>query len=423
MPTSTASCTATSSHRTSCSTPMARLGHRFRPGQGRQRRRPDLHRRHRRHDPLHGPRAVRGPLRRPRRHLRLGLTLYELLACGRRSSRRPARPDSPDDPGGAPPAAAARPDDSPRPGHDRPHGHRQGPRTATRRPRSLATSSNGSSADRPIRSRPISPPEQYWRWCKRNPGLALASSVAWRAHDRDCHRHERVRRPQRPPGRPTQDPRDEANLNLIQAYTSEAEARLHSQRAGQRFDALDAIARAMEMLPRRVSATSRHQKLRNMRSPPWACPTSASDGKSKSPIPKDAVSLSTASFERYAHKRDDGSVVVRRIGDHRELLELPGHSTDCTVMIGGFSPDGRLLAMMPSRNKRRSSCGICDSRRLILTESQRFRKQFGLMGVHPDGRQFASVAIDGSIIFIDLAGGARAKTLGKGARASFDDRV
>ena len=47
---------------------------------GRQRR-PDAHRRHRRHGPLHGPRAVRGQVRRRARDVyALGLTLYELLA-------------------------------------------------------------------------------------------------------------------------------------------------------------------------------------------------------------------------------------------------------------------------------------------------------------------------------------------------------
>ena len=52
--------------------PGHRLGHRLRPGQGRGRRRPDPHRRHRRHAPLHGPRAVRRPVRPAERRLRPG---------------------------------------------------------------------------------------------------------------------------------------------------------------------------------------------------------------------------------------------------------------------------------------------------------------------------------------------------------------
>ena len=49
-------------------------------------------------------------------------------------------------------------------------------------------------ADRPIRSRPVSPPERYWRWCKRNPLLALASSAACVLRDRDRGRLDRGRR-------------------------------------------------------------------------------------------------------------------------------------------------------------------------------------------------------------------------------------
>ena len=60
-PRARASCTATSSRRTCCWTAGHGLGHRLRPGQGRGQRRPDQHRRHRRHAALHGPGAVRRP--------------------------------------------------------------------------------------------------------------------------------------------------------------------------------------------------------------------------------------------------------------------------------------------------------------------------------------------------------------------------
>ena len=53
------------------------LGHRLRPGQGRGDRRPDPHRRHRRHPALHGPRAVRRLVRPAERRL---------LRWGRRST-------------------------------------------------------------------------------------------------------------------------------------------------------------------------------------------------------------------------------------------------------------------------------------------------------------------------------------------------
>ncbi len=75
--------------------PRHRLGHRLRPGQGDRRRRPDPHRRHRRHAALHGPRAVPRPVRRPLRRLRAGPDALRAagLPPGVRGGR-PARPRS-----------------------------------------------------------------------------------------------------------------------------------------------------------------------------------------------------------------------------------------------------------------------------------------------------------------------------------------
>ena len=102
-------------------------------------------------------------------------------------------------------------------------------------------------SDRPIRSRPVLLPERYWRWCQRNPLLALASSAACAltiaiavVSSLAAYRNGRL-------ADQLKSQRDEANHNLIMAYTSEAEARRHSRRVGQRFGALDAIARAMRL--------------------------------------------------------------------------------------------------------------------------------------------------------------------------------
>ena len=70
--------------------PGHRLGHRLRPGQGRGLRRPDADRRHRRHAPLHGPRAVRGPVRPAERRLRPGR--HALRAADARARLRRRQP-------------------------------------------------------------------------------------------------------------------------------------------------------------------------------------------------------------------------------------------------------------------------------------------------------------------------------------------
>ena len=113
-------------------------------------------------------------------------------------------------------------------------------------PRSCATSSSGSCPTGRS-ARPVLLPERYWRWCRRNPLLALASSAACAltiaiavVSSLAAYRNGRL-------ADQLKSQRDEANHNLILAYTSEAEARRHSRRVGQRFGTLDAIARAMRL--------------------------------------------------------------------------------------------------------------------------------------------------------------------------------
>ena len=71
-PTARASSTATSSRRTCCSTPTARVWVTDFGLAKADGRRPDAHRRHRRHAPLHGPGAVPRPVRPAQRRLQPG---------------------------------------------------------------------------------------------------------------------------------------------------------------------------------------------------------------------------------------------------------------------------------------------------------------------------------------------------------------
>jgi eukaryotic-like serine/threonine-protein kinase len=260
-------------------------------------------------------------------------------------------------------------------------------------------------AERPIRSRPISPPEHYWRWCKRNPGLAAVSTlacaltiaiaiVASLAAARNGRMADQLKAQ-----------RDEAHQNLIQAYMSEAEARLHGHRTGQRFDALDAIARATRLARSAGINDPDRQKLRNQAIAAMGLPDVRVGWQVEVPDPKRHGFTVDSSFERYAQKRDDGSVVIRRTSDDHELLELPGLLTDCTVMIGGFSDDGRYLAMMAFGQQSTLELWDLQARKLILTENNVSGSNTATWAFHPDSRQFAFGLNDGSIVFIDLADG------------------
>ena len=93
-------------------------------------------------------------------------------------------------------------------------------------------------------------PEQYWRWCKRTRHRRWQARAASRVADRHRGRLEpgcRLGTAGSP--EPLKSQRDAANRNLIQAYTNQADARRHTRRVGHRFEALDAVARAMKLAP------------------------------------------------------------------------------------------------------------------------------------------------------------------------------
>ena len=110
----------------------------------------------------------------------VGATLYELLTLRPAFAERdPIRLIEQITHQTPTPPRRARPPHPPRPGDDR----RQGAwprtrRTASPRRASCAMSWAGSWKAGPIRSRPVGPVEQFWRWCKRNPGLAGANIAA-----------------------------------------------------------------------------------------------------------------------------------------------------------------------------------------------------------------------------------------------------
>ena len=271
--------------------------------------------------------------------------------------------------------------------------------------------------DRPIRSRPISPPEHYWRWCKRNPELALASTLA-------CVLTVAIAvvatfsaiRNGRLAGLLT-DQRDEAHRNLIQAYMSEADARLHGHRLGQRFDALEAVTRATRLAGSVGLSEQNRQKFRNQAIAAMGLPDFRPAWQVAVADPKRRGFAVDPAFEQFALNRDDGSVVVRRIADERSFFELPALKVESTVTVGGFNPDGRYLAMMSFAERSVLQVWDLHSRRIVLTEHNISGSNTPTWAFNPDGRQFAFGLTDGSIVFIDLASGRELRRWGRDSNA------
>ena len=243
------------------------------------------------------------------------------------------------------------------------------PRTATPRPRIFAMSSSGSyptgrSARDRFRPRSVTGGGAS----VTHPGGGQHGGL--RADGRDCDRLDRGRLPHRPAGDQLAAQRDEANRNLIQAYTNEAEARRHSRRVGQRFESLDAIARATRVA-RSVGLTEQQRlRLRNQAIAAMGLPDIRVEWQVEVAEPLRHGFTVDPAFERYALKRDDGTVVVRRIADDRILLQLPGVPHRIHAAVGKFSSNGRYLAMKSWDVHDTLQVWNLETRRLILSDSE-----------------------------------------------------
>jgi serine/threonine protein kinase/WD40 repeat protein len=260
-------------------------------------------------------------------------------------------------------------------------------------------------SDRPIRARPLLLPERYWRWCRRNPLLALASSAACALtiaiaviSSLAAYRNGRL-------ADQLKSQRDEANHNLILAYTSEAETRRLSRRVGQRFGTLDAIARAMRLAATADVTEKERLHLRIQAIAAMGLPDVRFAWRRQlSPALRLGFTVDPG-FKRYAIKRDDGTVIIRSIADDHVLVELAGVSHRIDAPVGGFSPDGRYLAMKSWDQHDRLEVWDLAARRLVLTEHNISGSNLPSWSFHPDGRRLALGLADGSIVVVNLPDG------------------
>ena len=157
------------------------LDHRFRPGPAPGRRRPDDHRRHAGHAPLHEPRAGAGQAGLPGpsdRHLLAGrdaLRAGDTAAgrstgrTGRRSSARSHRRSRP--------LRAARPGDSPRAGDDPAQGDEQGAGSRYATAQELADDLERFLEHKPIRAKRADDLERASKWARRH--THVVGSASW----------------------------------------------------------------------------------------------------------------------------------------------------------------------------------------------------------------------------------------------------
>ena len=257
---------------------------------------------------------------------------------------------------------------------------------------------------RPIRSRPIPFYQQFERWCKRNPklaaaniavatlmtGLAVVSTIAAFIYHNDnlrIHRAENTTLEQ-----------------LTEALQARARAGRFSRQMGQRFDSLDALARAaaiaMEINLPRERLDARLDALRNEAIACAALPDLKRTGWVRQLPPGALCFVFDSTMTRYALRFRDGTIEVRRVADDQQIACFDAAGTR-DIWVFCFSPDGRYLATTHDPGHALIVWDV-DRRAIAVRDPGRVWR-----GVRfsPDSRRIAVAHEDGGLFLWDLANG------------------
>ena len=202
---------------------------------------------------------------------------------------------------------------------------------------------------RPIRSRPVSVVERFWRWCKRDPWLAGANVAAALLTTVLAvvaivyHNQSEALQVER--GRSDAASLD-ARWRAVDAYTAHAQAARLSRRPGQRFETLGALSQAamlLDRLPPGPDIASRRETLRDLAIAVLALPDLEPTGRVITQPPDVIRFAFDPTMTRYALRFREGTISVRRVADDQELAHFPAIG-DRSIAVFAFSPDGRYLA-------------------------------------------------------------------------------
>ena len=150
----------------------------------------------------------------------------------------------------------------------------------------------------------------------------------------------------------------QARLALGQSLVSEGAALQRTGLIGQRFDSLDRLGKAAQVLGADPEGRKRLPEIRNH--------AIAALGLTDLRVRRqhdygDVFDINVdAALERYAVVERSGEVIVRRLDDDRELARLPGPDRrDFWHAWPAFSPDGELLVAgyYLTRGARAICCG------------------------------------------------------------------
>jgi eukaryotic-like serine/threonine-protein kinase len=211
------------------------------------------------------------------------------------------------------------------------------------------------AAGHPIKSRPVSFVERFWRWCKRDPWLAGANVAAavlttvltfgslWVSLFYK-NQVERLKT--------TQGLADEATLEArrraVDAYIAQADGGRFSHRSGQRFKSLEAVREAsllLDGLGNGPAEAKSREALRDLALAELALPDlQVARTIGKCPAKTHFVGIAPT-FDRFVTSDDKGECAVYRVDTGAEVFHFP-NTGPTQARAGLFDPLGRRLALL-----------------------------------------------------------------------------
>ena len=264
-------------------------------------------------------------------------------------------------------------------------------------------------AGRPILRRRIGQAERSWRWCRRNPplaasfalaatavvALAVGSTVAaWTFRNQ----RDEIARDQ---GQ-IRAARGEAREQLFGALAAQAHAGRSSRQLGQRFDSLKALHRAAAIGIDMKFPRDRLDPLRDEAIACLAIPDLEAGGPAIRRPPGAVAFAFDAGMTRYAFRFRDGSILVRRVTDDREIARFRARG-DRDIWIFALSPDGRYLATSQQQPGLGLTLWDVDERKVVVDEPGPVAISSNIFSA--DSKLFALAPSDGGVTIYDLKSG------------------
>ncbi len=275
---------------------------------------------------------------------------------------------------------------------------------------------------RPIRSRPIPYYQQFGRWCKRNPWLAAANISAavlttvlaivstFAAWEYRSQRDALVSAEGKTQTalRAKSDAERQAQLRALDGFHSKlnlAMAKRFSRQMGQRFDSLDALAKAVGIARDLKLPRERLEPLRDEAIACMALPDLRASGRVIA-LPQGVIRFTfDSAMTRYALRLRNGTIQVRRVADDVQIAHLNARG-DHDIWTFSLSPDGRYLATM-----NLPDCGLTVwdvDREAVLVDDKGPFPWWSSAKFSPDSRRIAC-SQEGTLLVFDLTTGQRLK--------------